>query len=189
MIFLAGPHGAGKTESARIMSCFSFLPIDLGPTLRKIHLELGIVDGFKDWIRKGEADFGQSFTDNLLIAEIRKIKEVVENGDSHVDIVVVGSRSRRGIEKIKGAVPRVRGRDGQVIFIEAPFDVLHKRYNERERLNLDPASFRGLLGADLEIGIESIREIADFTLFNNGDIKSLETAIREILFQKLGYAQ
>ena len=42
MIFIAGPHGAGKTKSAEIMARFGFLCIDLGPTLKKIHSKGGV---------------------------------------------------------------------------------------------------------------------------------------------------
>ena len=187
MIFLAGPHGAGKTRSAEIMAAFSFLPIDLGPTLRQIHRQHGAGVNFKDWIARGEVEFGQSFTDDLLINEVKRLREILEGGDPYIDMVIVGSRSARGIEKIKNAVPCMKGRGNHVIFLDAPVNVLWRRYNERENTGLNLSDFHDLLRVDLEMGLDSVRKTADFILWNNDDSRHLERSLKEILFQKLGY--
>ncbi len=187
MIFLAGHHGAGKTRLARIMYELSFLSIDLGPTLRRLHREQNEIPNFKDWIKKGEENFGLFFTDNLLIREIKKLKDLLESSDLYTDVVIVGSRSRVGIERIQNAVPSVSGCKSNIIFIDAPFDVLHRRYNKREGTVLDSINFKDLI--DLEVNIEQIRDIANFVLYNDGSISKLEIAIEEILFQKIGYVK
>jgi len=187
MIFIAGPHGAGKTKSAEIMARFGFLCIDLGPTLRKIHSKNDTGLSFEMWLRENERIYGPFFTDELLIAEILRAKEFVERGKDCVDIAIVGSRSKIGIEKICAVVPNVNNHVNYVIFIDAKFGMLLERYNSREKVGLDSESFSELLKKDLSIGLDSIRGAADFMISNDSDVCSLESKIREIIFQRLCY--
>lgn len=188
MIFLAGPHGSGKTKSAEIMSKFGFFHIDLGPTLRRICFERNGGINLETWIKHGENRFGPHFTDQLLIEEIMRIKKLLEASKKCRDLIIVGSRSRVGIENITSAISNVGNCNNHVIFIDAPFDMLRERYNSREKAKLDSSGFYKLLAKDLEIGLDSIRDIAESTIWNDGDINSLEAKIKEILFQKFCYA-
>ncbi|MEK7629400.1 MAG: hypothetical protein AAB394_02640 [Patescibacteria group bacterium] len=187
MIFLAGHHGAGKTRLAKIMANWSFLSIDLGPTLRRIHREQRDIPDFKDWIKKGEETIGLSFTDDLLIIEIERLRGLPKYSGLYIDIVIVGSRSRVGIERIQSAVSNINTHKSSIIFIDAPFDSLRRRYNKREGVALDSVSFKDLI--DLEADIETVRDIANFVLYNDSSIGNMETAIEEILFQKIGYVK
>ncbi len=187
MIFLVGPHGAGKTKSSEIMCKFCFYPIDLGPALRKIHIELEKEVGFTDWIKHGEKKFGIHFTDEVLVQEISKLKKRLEADNGYIDLTIVGSRSIVGIEKIRTAIPNVNGHGNTIIFIDAPFNILLERYSEREGINLDIEGFKDLLVKDQKIGIDSIRTKADFTICNRGGEAELEAELKDILFKKLGY--
>ena len=139
------------------------------------------------WLRENERIYGPFFTDELLIAEILRAKEFVERGKDCVDIAIVGSRSKIGIEKICAVVPNVNNHVNYVIFIDAKFGMLLERYNSREKVGLDSESFSELLKKDLSIGLDSIRGAADFMISNDSDVCSLESKIREIIFQRLCY--
>lgn len=187
MIFLAGPHGSGKTKTAEIINRFGFFSIDLGPTLRKICFEQNDIN-LETWIKQGETRFGTNFTDKLLIEEIIRTKELLEVDKKHKDIVIVGSRSRVGIENIICAISNVENNKNHIIFLDAPFDILRERYNSREKSELDSSEFSMLLERDLNIGLNSIRDITDIIIWNDGNLDSLEAKIKEVLFQKFCYA-
>ena len=68
-----------------------------------------------------------------------------------------------------------------------PLILFAEDITKREGVALDSVSFKDLI--DLEADIETVRDIANFVLYNDSSIGNMETAIEEILFQKIGYVK
>ncbi len=182
MLFLVGPHGAGKTKLSEIAVEYGCIAIDLGPALRNLHLASGASCSFSEWIQDGELRNGKNFTDILLAAEVEKAKLHIEKESGHPDILIVGSRSIDGVEYLSTIFPKVNGRSRRIVYIDAPFSLKLKRYNVREGLSLAPEEFELLLAADTRMGLEKIRESADVLLWNDIDEDSLRKRVKELLF-------
>lgn len=181
MLFLAGPHGAGKTRFSQIAIEHGCIAVDLGPTLRNLHRASGSRLPFDEWIRNGEQRTGRHFTDILLAAEIAKAKNFVESGSGHSDVIIVGSRSMIGIEYLSTAFPRVNGRGRKVVYVDAPFELKRMRYNSREGTDLSPEDFKLLLGVDVQMGLETVHDKADILLWNDTDENGLRKCVEETL--------
>lgn len=185
MIFLTGPHGSGKTESAKFLTGLGFASIDLGPMLRSIHRQKGSALSFGEWIGRGEELFGKDFTDSLLAQELKNLRMVVEVS-RYLDIVVVGSRSRKGFEYLASAVPQVNGYGNRLVFIDGSFEALYYRYGLRQQRSISTADFQKLLDADVALGIESLRHTAEITIWNNGSLETLRNRLRYMVVE-FGY--
>ena len=184
MIFIAGPHGAGKSKVAQILRKYGIFSIDLGPTLRKIH-KAQHHDNFWEWIREGEQRVGAHFTDNLLVEEIIKFYSACHGEREYKGISIVGNRSVEGIEYIKKRVPLYSGQN-VILYIEAPFEILVERFNSRESKNLSKKDFCVLLEEDKQRGLEKIWHFADFIIHNSGDENSLNGVIEEMMVVLMG---
>lgn len=182
MIFLAGPHGAGKTKSAEILRTLGYFVLDLGPTLRTIHRDSGSSSAFGEWVMAGEKHSGPHFTDALLAHEIMNQAKFVRGGDFR-GLVGVGSRSARGIQYMRDCVQSIDGAKSIIVFIDAPLEILRERYNRREGKSFSVEEFTVLLQKDVEIGLETIRPIADFHIVNVGGEEELKSQIKSILDQ------
>ena len=189
MIFLTGPHGAGKSKTAGILVTFGFLAIDLGPALRRIHLASRSPLSFEGWLKAGEEKSGTHFTDDLLAFEVLRLKNVIEGSYAYQDVVITGSRSATGVRYICSQVPSVNGNRNSVIFIDAPLATLRTRYNKREGLDLNREEFIALLSADEKLGLKTIRPMADFHIWNQGSEGELRANIENIIFHELKYVK
>lgn len=187
MIFLVGPHGAGKTESAKLLAEIGFVTIDLGPTLRSIHKQDHTNLEFIEWIQQGELVSGNNFTEVLLAKELNKLKATLD-GFPTTDIVIVGSRGRSNVEYIEKKVPKINGFDRLVIFVDAPFETLQQRYNTRDNKDLTKEEFRKLLDTDNELGLGSLCDITDVNIINNGTLDDLKDKLKKIVVGR-GYTK
>ena len=73
MIFIAGPHGAGKTTVGMALPKDIFFIVDTGPILRSIWQETNPRIAFQEFIQSGETIYGMNFTDELLTDEINRL--------------------------------------------------------------------------------------------------------------------
>lgn len=185
MIFLAGSHGAGKTESARFLTEIGFVSLDLGPTLRSIHQQSSSGLTFPAWIKQGESMHGKDFTEVLLAKELNKLRMTLKNKPL-TDIVVVGSRGCTNVEYLESAVPKINGFRRTIIFIDAPFETLRQRFNACNSVNLSSDEFQKLLDSDIKLGLESLREIASVNLRNDGTLEELKHQLQKII-ANIGY--
>lgn len=190
MIFLTGPHGAGKTTVAEILSNHKFFYLDLGGILRKKHWKEKPEIGFGTWCAENEKKYGTSFTDDIIVCEIKETLKKIRSGIIIAkDLVVVGSRSAKGISYIIERVLPLNGRKNFIIYIDAPENILMQRYCDREDRYLTLKEFKQLLKADIELGLLDIISFADVKMFNTGSIEDLKKSIKDLVFTKLKYLE
>jgi len=189
MIFLTGHHAAGKTTVAKALAFYNFTCLELGTILReKWHNEAPEIK-FNLWYRSKERTYGQTFTDRVLVKEIKKqIKNVINTTKKPQDLILVGNRSLSGIQYIINKVPLFNNRKNIIIFISAPTKILKKRYCVREKKQISFKNFQLLLKKDRQLGIETIIPYADFKIYNNGSKQQLMKTTKKIIFSKLKYS-
>lgn len=189
MIFLAGPHCAGKTTTAELLASHNFAFIDLGPTLRRTHREKANNLSFRGWLAEGEAQYGCHFTDDLLVEAVQGYKrELLRRPVPVQDLVICGSRSLDGVSYIAEKVKGLSEQPNVVVWIEAPEPVLWRRYCEENR-EISRVEFEALLKRDRELGLDTIKEQAEHILVNDGaTIEVLGKKVNELFFGKLGYS-
>lgn len=190
MIFLTGPHCAGKTTIAEILMPYNFNYLDLGPTLRELHQEESNSLSFEEWLSKGEANHGRYFTDDLLVKAIKECREKLLNQPVVTqDLIICGSRSLEGISYLTQRVSRLNDWENTIVWVEAPKPLLWQRFCEKNGAT-SMAEFEVLLRRDKELGLDTIREHVDHILINNGPtIESLGEKTNELFFEKLRYSR
>ena len=133
MIFLAGPHGAGKTTVAEMLSEYDFEYLDLGGILRRKHKAEAEDINFELWCQQKEKIFGPTFTDDIIVEEVKKHKErILSQLNSVQDLIIVGSRSFRGLKYIINKVGLFKNKKNVIIYIDAPISVLQRHYCLKE---------------------------------------------------------
>lgn len=188
MIFLTGPHGAGKTRSSAFLSQHNFYLIDLGPMIRAIHQAQAPDISFKEWVLKGEEEYGPDFTNQLLTAEVnRRMQEVYSSENPPQDILIAGSRSVRGLRYLQDSIIIPNHFGHRIVYIDAPFDLLWARYNAREGKMLTKEEFELILLRDKDMGIDGLREIADTYILNDGEESLFDETLDNLFFNDMGY--
>lgn len=189
MIIIAGPHGAGKTTIAKMLTEHKFDFLDLGGILRGKQKSDCPNENFKDWCANKEKIHGLNFTDDIVVEEINNyIYSVMPKlSQKPQDIIIVGSRSLRGINYITQKVKTINGHENIIIYIDAPFNILFSRYCEREKKQLAPMDFQKLLDDDDKNGLMNIIPYANVKMTNNGSLQQLKDEIENIMFNNLGY--
>lgn len=179
MIFLTGPHGAGKTAAARILRQKGYLCVDLGPILREVFKTSKSKKTFAEWVADGERCNGAHFTDEVLAGEIRK-RLAAAHRRRECDVVIIGNRSMRGVRYLMRKLRQETTRHTNVIvFIDAPIEILRVRYARREGRMITTQEFSRLLTIDKKIGIESLRRHADYLIMS--DTTSLRRKVEDLL--------
>lgn len=186
MIFLVGAHATGKTCLADIICQFNFVKIDLGPILRTFHKKSGSKKSFAKWTNDGELEFGNNFTDDLLVNEI---KNIIKNSNNNkpIDFIITGSRSVTGLKYILEHIGHFDNKDNKVIFLEAPFTIMYERYKKREGLNITIEQFEKILDNDRKMGLEDLRQITDFIIKNDSTYEKLSEQTINLLNNELKY--
>ncbi len=178
MIFLTGPHGSGKTESAKILTSFNFQCIELGEIIRKKWKESKSNHDFDLWYKYKEKIHGSYFTDNILVKEIKN--QIAKNNEKNiVDVVLVGSRSYRGIKYLINNL--LKTNESIIIYINADIKNLKKRCEIRDKKKFTNKEFELWLKKDEKMGITSILPYVNFFITNNFSKKELERNIINIL--------
>lgn len=190
MIFLTGPHASGKTMISKMIFLYGFLCIELGTTLRLKHKETDPELNFSSWCQKEEKIHGPNFTDNIIVEKIRqKTKEALSLSNMFQDLVIVGSRSYQGIQYISNRIPSKNNYKNTIIYIDAPLEILKKRYYLREKSEINDTEFDLLLEKDCQIGIKTIVPHADFVIWNNSSEEKIKNTIEKTLFSDLQYTK
>lgn len=186
VIFLVGPHCAGKTRILAMFSRAAFSCVDLGPLLREIHQRASPQVTFADWIRMGETTHGRSFTDAQLAQAIsREVGCAVTK--RHQDLVIAGSRSLEGIRYLVERIGSYQGRANVIIWVEAPIEILCQRYNARNPDRpLSYPDFLRFLEDDNRLGLSGLKDVADLRLSNAGSEQELQASVHGLI-RRLGY--
>lgn len=185
ILYLAGPHGAGKTHAATELIAEGFASIDLGPTIRRLHREADSGLSLGDWIAAQEAIHGKNFTDNILRLEMEKLVEQVKDDASVPGILVLGSRSLENIRYLSAAFNHVAPSQ-KILYIDAPLDILKQRYESREQKTLTAAEFDEILQKDEKMGLSRIKLAADHVIINSGTAEEFSAVLQKTL-TGLGY--
>ncbi|MFA6076947.1 MAG: hypothetical protein WC735_02625 [Candidatus Paceibacterota bacterium] len=187
MIFIVGAHATGKTHLADIICQFNFTKIDLGPILSDIHKKSGNNGSFAEWINEGEKKFGKNFTDDLLVNEIKNKINSLDDTFKPIDFIIIGSRSITGLRYIMEHIGQYNNKNNKVIFLEAPFALMHERYKKRESADITVEQFEEILDSDRRMGLEELRQVADFIIINDSTLEKLSDHALSLLRNKLNY--
>lgn len=170
MLFVTGPHAAGKTHAARIFERLGFQSIDLGPTIRRLHVESGTSLSLHEWVSHNETEEGADFTDRILSEEVRKLSLASSR------FLILGSRSYNNINYISDYVP-FSPSERFILFVTAPYELLKKRWELREDRTISDEDFKRLLKRDEDMGVEEIRAHADLVISNDSSPEVFEAQI------------
>jgi dephospho-CoA kinase len=182
MIFIAGPHGAGKTTIAEMLADYSFDYLDLGGILRGRHQKESPEINFREWCARNEGVFGPCFTDDVLVGEIAKrAASVLTKSSAPRDLVIVGSRSLRGVRYIMGKTPLFNGRRNIIIYVNAPIKILRQRYCAREKVRLTAKEFQVIIDSDNQMGLGEITSFADIKVLNAGSKRNLRAKVKRLI--------
>lgn len=182
MIFLAGPHGAGKTQVTELLRPLGFFSLDLGPIIRGIHMETAPDITLREWVESGEQKYGADFT-NAVIARFA-LTHLEQNyiNKEYKGLIISGNRSVRGMLYLKQALrPLLPQELGWLVYLEAPFSLLHKRYCSREKVQLSKEEFQKVLDAEQEMGLGDLRGLANIHIKNDASLRRLEGRVMSFL--------
>jgi dephospho-CoA kinase len=180
MIFLAGYHCAGKTESIAILRSWEFDSIDLGPALREHHRSLETGLPFHKW-HQIESARDPHFADDILAGKVEAALKSAY-AKSAAEFVIAGSRSWGGMEYLKGRVsPLLPYQDRQIVVrIDAPYELLMERYLRRSGVGASKEKFRELIAEDKALGIETIIGKEDLLINNAGSRDELSAELARL---------
>jgi cytidylate kinase len=175
VVFLAGPHFAGKSSCADVMQAhLGSATLDCGPYLRSLAAQSG-ASSFNDFVKDGERAEGENFTDSLLL------RRVFDDLKFSEQLVVVGSRSVRGLryltEHIRASFPEA---SYLTIYMEASREVLWERFKSRDS-GEDRNLFERLLLIDFVMGVEDIRDIADVVVDSSRSVEETSRVLLSLL--------
>lgn len=185
MIFIAGPHGAGKTCITRLLCQHGFSSIDLGPCLRDMWRREATGFTFDEYIRRNEELYGKHFTDQALSTEINRLLQESSTRIDVLDLLVTGNRTIDGIHYIKDHCLDMRRKT--IFYIDADEQVLFMRYCAREGRKLTLEEFQKILEKDCVMGLEAIKADANFVILNNGTLEDFQNRVFSVIFNELGY--
>ena len=183
MIFITGPHGSGKSRVAESLQAKGFPFLDMGPAIRALHraeCQPGV--SLADWREQGRKRFGEVFPDYKLLEKAHAV--LYGAGNIKVqDLVIVGERSYQSAQFLLQNVSAngwVKHR-GLILYLDAPFEVLHGRYNLREGSPTTPEEFGKLLRRDEEIGLLELKTRADCVLPAHHDLPVVNGRVEAVL--------
>lgn len=167
-LFVTGPHASGKSAiagAALVPSGFALF--DTGPLLRGYHKSERPGAPFGQWVDENEAEYGATFTDELLAHHIGS-SAMSGRVEHPAGIVVVGNRSFGGVRYL---AHRLQPPDARLVYVDAGIDLLYERYRRREgRADITPGQFKSILDADMKLGLGELVEQADLVTTNEGTL-------------------
>lgn len=169
-LFVVGPHASGKSALARnSLGDDSYRFFDTGPLLRSYHQHDCPSATFGEWVSSNEDEYGVTFTDDVLAGHISA--SLQQNTGK---AVIIGNRSIDGINRITSLLG---SRDKKIIYIDAPTNLLHERYQKREQCIMSPAEFEEVLERDRHMGLSTLLGTADIVIDNDSDF---EIAVQQL---------
>lgn len=172
MIFIVGPHSAGKTTIARNLCNQGFLHVETGDIVRKKHQEVAPTIEFGAWASEQNHQF------NHYIAEavIREQKQILKSGKKLLDVIITGNRQTDGIDYLLRNVPSLNETPNLIVYVDASEQILFDRYIRRPEKASSEITFEAfkqeVLGFDIKMGLEEIKSRADLVVRNEDEISS-----------------
>lgn len=182
MIFLAGPHGVGKTQVTELLRPLGFFSLDLGPIIRGIHMEKAPEITLQEWVENGEQKYGTDFTNAVIARFVLAYLEQNYINKEYKGLIISGSRSVRGMLYLKQALrPLLPQELGWLVYLEAPCSLLYKRYCSREGVQLTKEEFQNVLEAEQKMGLGDLRGLANIHIRNDASLHCLENRVMNFL--------
>ena len=171
VLFLAGPHASGKTELAtHLVETYGHSFVDLGPSIRAAHRLTGFGLSFGDWVSEGEKEHGPDFTNAVVAQAVKNSLAASKDGEP---FVVSGSRSYPGLRYL---IEAIEAENHRTMYVDAPEDDMYHRYKEREnRPDMSTDEFSAILERDKVMGLEGIKNRADWVVYNCGTLATFYT--------------
>ncbi len=175
IVFPVGHHASGKTEFCDYLAEeHGFRVIETGSMMRRLYgereEEYRNLD-IKDYVKQKLAE-DENFFDDYLNNLIRVAEE-----DSNL-VAVNGMRSYDNIRKLKTSRPHAQH---EIVWIDAPSQLLYERYLKREKIQMSFEEFCDLLEVDLALGLGEIEGVADHRIENTGSVGELRARSEEVL--------
>lgn len=168
-LFVVGPHASGKSVLARrSLSDSTHLFFDTGPLLRAYHQHDCPDTAFGEWVSLNEEEYGSTFTDDVLAGHISTALRQVSG-----KAVIIGNRSIDGIDRISEVLG---ASDRKIVYVDAPTDLLHERYQKREQRIISKTEFEEILDRDRRMGLTALIGAANTVIDNSSDF---ETAVQQ----------
>ena len=155
ILFLVGPHACGKTYSSTkyVEARDDVKMIDTGPIMRKLHKDNAHGISMGDWIKKLEFEYGKDITSKLILNEIEK---VIINSNCN-NFIIIGFRSIEGIFYV---IEHLNLTDYEILYIDAPNELLYENFLKREREKISFREFKDYLDKELDSGLGKIKNEA-----------------------------
>lgn len=168
-LFVVGPHASGKSALAKHgLSDGVHQFFDTGPLLRAYHQHDCPDTAFGAWVSLNEEEYGSTFTDDVLAGHISTTLRQVSGR-----AVIIGNRSIDGIDRISEVLG---ASDRKIVYVDAPTDLLHERYQNREQRIVSETEFEEILDRDRRMGLTALIGAADAIIDNSSDF---ETAVQQ----------
>ena len=168
MIFLCGHHNTGKTTLAKWLADFGFSYIETGDIVRNLYKNISLNCAFPEWATETGLKYPNYFN-KCILKEIIRLEKIFPQSKN---IVVIGNRQKSGItfliNNYKASYQNL------IIYLIAPEGELYRRQLQRQNRtikNLTLELFKNEhLAFDKEMGINDIKDIADYIIDNNLNI-------------------
>lgn len=181
MIFITGPHSAGKTTIAGYLQDMGFLHIETGDIVRKKYQEEVPGIEFHTWASSQHQRFNRIIADAVVAAR----SSVEQSQGKFQDVLITGNRQASGIDYLLQNVPPLDGKPSLIVFVEADEHTLFKRHVERPGRCVEGLTFEKfkeeVLGFDTRMGLEEIRSRANLIVCNDGGIECCVDCVGKFL--------
>lgn len=184
IIFLAGPHGSGKTYTANYLTntCSNFLHLDIGPIVRTVHRDESPQTDLNDWFAYRKEKHGKSFLQKIVCPYIQQNYTWNKN----TRFIITGCRSVSIINQINDFF---HNSPPQIIYIDSPFSLLKENYENREKQSLSDIDFTAVLDSDIPLGINKLKQFCIdnhdndtiFYIFNEKNNNKAINQIKELM--------
>lgn len=176
IIFIAGPHGCGKTKATEILintgiTDYSF---DTGPLIRIEH-QKSEIPKIEDWVAINEKKYGQHFTDNIILRKI--FAELSRKDLTNKTIVILGYRTFDGLCYLLKKIGEVFTCHYYFLYIDTLEHIAHQRFNKRDGVNLSSKEFHEKWESQ-KVGLLQIANESDYYIMNDGSEKELSQKLQ-----------
>lgn len=186
MIFITGPHSAGKTTIAKKLRDHGFLHVETGDIVRRKHQEIAPDVEFGRWVSEQQHKFDHYILEIVLDTQ----RQIEQSYGLLQNIVITGNRQIDGVVYLMENVPPLNKKPNLIIYVEADEQILFKRYirrPDRTDASLTFEKFKEeILGFDKKMGLENIKRRANFIVQNEREIDYCVGCIRRFL-KSYGY--